>query len=294
VETTQGQDPSTCRSGEKLTFDEIKQIEVRLLKEVAGFCESQGIRYFIFYGTLLGAVRHQGFIPWDDDIDLMMPRDDYDRFLSSFKGTDALICDSSNNNSDLAFAKVCDTTTRSERVTDNTAGISIDIFPFDAFPKNPVSYFFFRLRAFYLNVLLWAKITKPETYAKSGLKTLVFSLLKSKLFPSTPKVLQDKLHHIATKRKYDEAEYVGMISGLTHFHASRRLKKSLFEGTTKLAFEGETYDAPTGYHEWLMSRYGDYMIIPPETKRIQHTSTVFWVDADNKVKKDGSKAESVK
>ncbi len=67
---------------ERIRIEEIKKIECNLLDDIAQFCEKENISYFLFYGTLIGAIRHNGFIPWDDDIDIAMPRPDYDRFIN--------------------------------------------------------------------------------------------------------------------------------------------------------------------------------------------------------------------
>lgn len=126
-----------------IELDELKSIELDILLAFHDYCEQKGLSYMLYYGTLLGAVRHQGFIPWDDDIDVVMPRDDYEAFFRSFP------CDSSfetiklisyrDRSSIYPFIKLVDT--RTEVVEDFVdprykTGVWIDIFPMDGLPED--------------------------------------------------------------------------------------------------------------------------------------------------------------
>ena len=130
----------------KLEIEEIKHIEVDILKHVVKICNRHKLRYFLAYGTLLGAVRHQGFIPWDDDIDICMPRPDYDKFIEIWQKEKTLneslnfglLFPSPGNNYFYEFAKVTATDTVCEvnlPILDiKGLGIWIDIFPLDGMP----------------------------------------------------------------------------------------------------------------------------------------------------------------
>ena len=123
----------------KVSDSELKTIELEILREVAAFCDMHDVRYYLVCGTALGAVRHDGFIPWDDDIDLGLPRPDYERFLSLFRSEKYTVLDSRfDDRYPYAFAKVSDNATC---LVENIAqpfpmGVYIDLFPIDGLPAN--------------------------------------------------------------------------------------------------------------------------------------------------------------
>ena len=121
----------------ELSLKEIKEIEFELLKKFDSFCKENNVRYFLSNGTLLGAVKYKGFIPWDDDIDVLVPREDYDSLIELFHddGRYKLFAFERNAEYRYPFAKFCDMRTRkAEGNIDNgvALGVDIDIFPLDA------------------------------------------------------------------------------------------------------------------------------------------------------------------
>ena len=136
------------RIGQKmkeLTIEELKEVELNILKDVAKFCEINKIQYFLCGGTLLGAIRHKGFIPWDDDIDIAMPRADYERFFKLYNGNNSRYkADSleNNNNWHMSFGRVGDiNTVLYEHTLKNKYKkyhAFIDIFPVDGLPNNTI------------------------------------------------------------------------------------------------------------------------------------------------------------
>ena len=120
----------------ELTLPELKEIEFDILKVFDAFCKEHNIKYFLAYGTLLGAIRYKKFIPWDDDVDVLVPREDYDRILTLFQDDDRynLFAYEKNQDYRFPFAKLCDMTTRKvEFNLDNGVelGVDMDIFPLD-------------------------------------------------------------------------------------------------------------------------------------------------------------------
>ena len=136
----------------RLTHKELQDFSLEILTDIADFCEKEGLKYSLAYGTLLGAIRHKGFIPWDDDIDIIMPREDYNRFRETYKNRKFIFVDS-NNTPDcfIAFGRVCDT----ERTITRSyipwhgksikTGVWIDVFPVDHVRK-----------------ILWRPVPAPE------------------------------------------------------------------------------------------------------------------------------------
>ena len=121
----------------EISSDEIKQIELDILKDVAKFCDAHGLRYFLSDGTLLGAVRHKGFIPWDDDIDIMMPYKDYQQFVKGYFHEYYYVNSIEKDLSyPLLFAKVFDKRTCCNMVGDDSPHVWIDIFPLMGLPAN--------------------------------------------------------------------------------------------------------------------------------------------------------------
>lgn len=125
----------------ELTLKEIQNLCCDILDEVHRFCTDNGIRYSLAYGSLIGSLRHNGFIPWDDDIDIVMPRPDFNIFCSTFTSDKGLECFPPGGNNWLAFARVCDTARTIQRsflpwsATADT-GVWIDIFPLDGMPSD--------------------------------------------------------------------------------------------------------------------------------------------------------------
>ena len=132
-----------------MSFEETKQVELEILTNVAEFCDKHEIQYFLAYGTLIGAVRHKGFIPWDDDIDIWMPRADYNRFLKIYNKENSdsqyKVISPYDKISRHTFVKVVDTrTVKIESGIDYSngyLGIDVDIFPLDGQPDNDKDYF---------------------------------------------------------------------------------------------------------------------------------------------------------
>lgn len=267
----------------ELTEEELKTVEFDILKYLRHLCERMGLKYYLMGGTLLGAVRHQGFIPWDDDIDVMMPRKDYDRLISYFRehsqGRYQLADLALQRDYSFPIGKLMDTDTMLISNTVRTckgAGAFIDIFPLDRVKGiADVRKRGEQLGRYNTFINLFSRML-PEDY-KNEKKKWNF---KEKLIYSKYRLigwhrLAEKYEHICREYNEQETQYSAYICWILH---DREIwsDKLLGEGT-KVLFEGEYFNAPSDYKEFLTTVYGDYMQLPPEDKRItRHSFKVYW------------------
>ena len=257
----------------ELTLPEIKEIELNILKEFHAFCEENGIRYFISHGTLLGTIRYKGFIPWDDDIDVLVPREDYDRLIRIYKDSEQYRLFSFEKDERFLFpyAKLCDMTTRKIETGDDDGlklGLDMDIFPLDAWDNDKKRAFREvkrqRRAMFHLNL---SKLNKPDSI--HPLKRLIKGILMifSKMVGS--KYYVRRLIKEARRHSYEGSAYLG--GKAWNVYGKRDvLPAEVFDHPIKVEFEGCTFWAPVGYDTFLTSLYGDYLPEPPPEKRKTH------------------------
>lgn len=259
----------------QLGEDEQKCIQIKILKEVANYCYNNKIRYYLGYGTLLGAVRHKGYIPWDDDIDIVMPRPDYKKFIHNFnKNHENFHVYDVENNPDYPwpYAKVSYNKTISIETTDlvfNQLGVNIDVFPIDGLPddKNKQEKLVKEIK-WYLNLLNIKSISlnANRKFYKNAILVIGKFLL---LFINYRKIIE-KIINKAKYFKYDGSKYVACL--VWGYGEKEILPKKVFESQVKMKFENIEFYVPVGYHEYLTHLYGDYMQLPPEGKRVTHHS----------------------
>lgn len=256
--------------GKELGLTELKRIQLDILKDVDAFCKLHNLRYSLAYGTLLGAVRHKGFIPWDDDIDIMMPREDYQRFMetySSEKYQQKYKYDKTDVS--LPFGKVYDTTTvLIENVNNSDSpGVFIDVFPIDREPsditvrKNIKN----KIRLLYrLKVIKNVRINKN----RSIIKNTALMALKVLTSPFTYcKILKDLNDLMIKSNKYNSET----LTDYNDFGNEKlHLNKDAFDSLVSLQFEDSKFLSFFNYDEILRMMYGDYMKLPPEEKQITH------------------------
>lgn len=265
----------------------LQMVEFDLLKTFKRICDKYHLSYFLSAGTLLGAVRHKGFIPWDDDVDVAMPRPDYERFLVvAKKELAAPYYLDVRENSAAPWAKLENTSMRVKtemNYNDQVWYAWIDIWPMDAMPSNPLHYFIrklhicFRQKMYVLSecdnfVNRW----KKRSAGKRLLIEFIHSIHLAKLFNSDRQL--EKWIRVLKKYPYEKGKYIGNLMGEYKFKYMKA--HEIYEPGKELMFEGEMFRVPEHYDVILTSIYGDYMKLPPEDERGIHKIEILDSEAD--------------
>lgn len=266
-------------NNKEMQMDQIQQESLKILDVVADLCDKLQLRYYLAYGTLIGAVRHQGFIPWDDDIDIMMPRQDYMVLLKYFQDhadeLKPLELFSTYNCPEYPY--MISRISNSEYVLDvhnekpYGLGLFLDIYPLDGMGTTVAEYEALKNKATrYSSLCFLATRLRCE---KGNTKKKWKILVKYPAFLLAHLLGKDyfvkKLEAMAAGCDYDSSSYVGCL-----VWGSDGVKgvfpKAWFEDTAEVSFEGRTFKAPVNYDAVLTRLYGDYMQLPPEKDRIAH------------------------
>lgn len=255
-------------------MNDIQRILLEQAQYFKSFCKKYNITYSLIGGNVLGAVRHGGFIPWDDDIDFVIPRPDYERFLKLAKNLDFpyKLRDFSvdGEKHSFCFAKLDDTrTTFIEMALSNfqhKGGVYIDIFPLDATFDTKILqsiHLFFIGRLVKLREIAYIARIKPE---KGWLYNAVLKIVQK---TCRGRALYNIIHFLLTLKDYKKAKYVGNL--VWGYGKKEVLPKTYYEPFTLIQFESEIFQAPAKIDAYLKAIYGDYMTLPPEDKRVsQH------------------------
>ncbi len=262
----------------ELTLQELKEIEFDILKMFDAFCKENHIKYYLAFGTLLGAVRYKKFIPWDDDVDVLVPREDYNRLLALFRDSEKyhLFAFEKDQRFPFPFAKLCDMTTRKEetvyRSQKITLGVDMDIFPLDAFDDDLVKAQKEVKRI--KKDMLWLQRTKlDKPLSNSPIKYFVKGILMTfcKMLGSGHYV--KKIIKRSNQPKQKGSQYLG--AKVWCIWGERGIiPAEVFSDTVEIEFEGEMFPAPIGWDTYLTCLYGDYLPEPPKEKQKTHHAFV--------------------
>jgi len=271
----------------ELSKDEIQDELYQTIRDIDAYCDSWGIKYYMIGGTLLGAIRHGGFIPWDDDIDIAMRRDDYEKFIS--------LWNEKENNNERYFLQNyrCDKTSMhtltrvmirnthivvngADNVHPKRSNLFIDIFPLDVVPDNEEA------RANQRKELLKLKriyLYKINTSSKSKYKHFMKECLKLLLAPISFTSLAKKYDRIAQKYNGSGGSRICSMSSQYDYN-KQAMDESIYGEPIKIAFRDAMLYAPAKTDEYLKTLYGDYMKLPPESKRVFHIKAYRIMDDD--------------
>lgn len=270
-----------------MSLNEIKNCTLDILKWVSVFCDEHNIKWWLCGGTLLGAVRHRGFIPWDDDIDIMLPRSDYEKLFRMFPNNGRYLFLTSENTNDFpyAYGKIIDTETiKLEPLPKKyqKIGVDIDVFPIDNFPENDIDSLLLcdaiANRQDKLQRML-ARFSKRSTFIKTiGYNLILFPyiLLRKSNIVNVAKFTHE-IQDLSQKYNGEETGYKGIIA-IAHYGIKEKNESEVYAQTVNVVFEGNEYPAPIGFQAYLRRLYGDnYMQLPPIEKRVTHHSyKAFW------------------
>lgn len=275
---------ATC--GEEMSVEECRKVQLDMLDALAAVCKEYGLRYYLSGGTLLGAIRHKGFIPWDDDIDINMPRPDCEKLMEITGGK---IGNYVLRTADMEmFAPCCESFRlyNYDVVIESAVGgtavkhpnyypVFIDIFPIEGLPTDEKE-----TKKHYAKVMVLRKLMRVAQLKHmqgSNLKAHIFHIvawIPTKIvgYRKFAEMIQEHVQ----KYKFDEQEYVGVMTAPAQTLSEKVLKADYIK-PIEVSFEGRTYIGPSNYDTYLSQLYGDYMKLPPKEKqKSHHVFRFFW------------------
>lgn len=266
------------KKSKKMPLSEQKQCLIEMAKYIDNLCKENNIRYSMMFGTLLGAIRHNGFIPWDDDVDFAMPRSSYDKLKKIFKNNNNsryIWIDNLNDKDYISpWAKIVDTKTT---ITENGKkqsdkyGLFIDIFPYDKLPNKfkKINY----LQRLLANQLFNGlkrhdqKITNLRSLSANFRGKIAHLIGKDRISKKYDKLC----------RKFNSKAYVNYKIVSSHFvDYSGAIDSREFDNLVRMKFENITLNGFKNYDQILKNKYGDYMQLPPEDQRVTHDIDAYW------------------
>lgn len=265
-------------SGEELQAEDVRAIQLDVLDRIDDYCTEHDITYYLWAGTLLGAIRHQGFIPWDDDIDVAMPRADFERFCRDFPTSSwapelQLNAEATIPGYKMPCAMVGDR--RTVLIEDSKyhypIGVKVDVFPLDAWPDGPWSI---RVHTLKMRVYRWLRalpgVAANDSRSRSRAAVLAVAQFLAR---HAPGFVERRLADDSIKHNAKPTEFVGVV-GILH---ERHVRRSAYGSPMPVNFEGRSLPGPQDADHVLTSLYGSYMELPPVEQRTSHHAfRAFW------------------
>lgn len=253
---------------QEISLEERKQIQIEMLTEIDNFCRKNNLRYSLAYGTLIGAIRHKGFIPWDDDVDIMMPLPDMIRFKQIFKSDSLYYCDvDTNRNYHYSFSRIVHKKSFSKYgLAAVSFGICIDLYPVLGLPDNyeKINNFFNRASIYLKFRLLCLKI-----------KNCLYKYLPLHNIFSFSRVMK-RYRNILFQYPYETTKFYFSNGG--ELDMINVFDFDLFESLIDVDFEGHKFRSILRYDDYLRHRYGNYLQLPPVEQQVPyHDAHYYWI-----------------
>lgn len=248
-------------------YEELRKLQLtqlEILKYVDNFCQKNNLKYSIAYGSLLGAVRHGGFIPWDDDLDICMPRDDYNKFINLWQDNETYLIQNHIITPEFrqSFTKIRKNNTAFVQKTDlgkdYHKGIFIDIFPFDRVPEKKINR-----KIQMLNGMLYNLYTRGYSPKNGSFFIRLFSSVLLKLV-SKDKYIAKSKKYLDKMCKYDNNSNLKFADMTVFSTMNKYFDSDIFQNSEKIIFEDSSFPVMKDYTKILRVNYGDYMKLPPE------------------------------
>ena len=266
----------------KLSQEDFRRWQLKLLEILVyfrDFCVEHNLKFCVAAGTCLGAVRHKGFIPWDDDVDVIMPRDDYDKLFDlweKYADKNKFLCCKTTEKQSIGFPMMVIRNVNTTCIYEHSKdwdicqGLKIDVEHFDAVPKGNLSKFYQKTCAKALALFRAQRVPNGKSNFVKLTSKLILTVFSS---PRINYKISSFLEYQIKRFDMNNAEYVSYLAG-------RPIKKDLFDNLIWVDFENSTMPIPQNYHEYLSIQYGNYMQLPPIDKRKPITKCLFY-DLDN-------------
>ena len=257
----------------EMSLKDIQNVSLDILKVLHEFCVSNGIRYSLGYGTLIGAVRHKGFIPWDDDLDIVMLREDYNKFVDLFQDTKKYkLFSGERRNMYGAIARLCEMEqTRVDPYApmfSEATGVWIDIFPMDYIDDiqdKLLDNMKLVINAHHKTLLKRCMMRSMRSEV-NGLRSLIYWLIRRFKYGKNVFSYVDDHLNIVKNVSSERGQWICQF-GYPTYNERDIAPRETFDDVVEVSFEGSSFFAMKGYDVWLKNIYGDYMKLPPEKDR---------------------------
>ena len=262
---------------EKIQLKQEKEVELQILLQIDKICREHKIKYFLMRGTLLGAIKYKGFIPWDDDIDITMSREDYNRFVKIMahekgKSNIDIVYTGNSKEYPYTFAKIYDNRTTLDEIkiaesikSKYDLGIYVDVFPLDYVSENGFLRMIKLGTIRLLDILRLCAVTDTDKLKNNKCIKFIIKLLK-KVLPHHSKFI----HWIEVIGEHWQNKNTNLVGFCNEAQKKQIFPKSYFEETISVSFEEHMFNVSGHYHEILTSLYGDYTQLPPIDERCTH------------------------